>query len=264
MEFRDILEGGRLDNSLGPYPWTQYRGYELPRRRKASPPPDENTLAGMDLDDNEAENDQPTSPPSSSDSETIGSWASDEVNDELNVLAEDNKTFNWDAWRADQAFEKAIADLEEVERKAPTVYDPDEVVSLVTEFYELMVNMGHWPLDALFYPPHSINIPFGKELGYDDAVLDLMQKLPYVDPRCNRHGTYVVNETIFANYTSDEDLERGRHPSWGNKDEPRIEGHMLAIAYPASLYGWLILLDTKLGMLDMRPLNNIADRFRSD
>ena len=104
-------------------------------------------------------------------------------------------------------------------------------------------------LTNISYPPHSINVELGKELGYDDDVLDLMQKLPYV----NRPDHWwdrkdIWDDTDFADYRLEDYLRIvGRRPFWRFNDEPCIESHILPIAYPHRNYGWLMLLDTKLG-----------------
>src|ERR1700761_9365495 len=45
----------------------------------------------------------------------------------------------------DKTLESEVASLVEAEEKSTSTYNPDDVVALLTEFYELMVSMGHWP-----------------------------------------------------------------------------------------------------------------------
>ena len=39
---------------------------------------------------------------------------------------------------------------------------------MITQFYQLLVEMGHWEPEHIVYPPHAINITFARELGFDE------------------------------------------------------------------------------------------------
>ena len=261
MEFRDYIHNGgcKLDDTLGAWPWTQYRGFVPLHKRPAPPPPDTNEFEHMDLDEDESGSDYelPEGSPKSDESADIGNFEAEDSDqlealveeDEVKGLVDETEGWDWNKWRDQQVFDRAIAELEAIEKFAKESYDPDEVVSLITEFYALLVEMGHWPLGTIGYPPHAINVELGKELGYDDHVLVLMQKLPYVNRHENRWESYagqIVDNTRFADYRQENDLTiNGRCPYWG--EGQYIESHMLPIAYPCGNHGWIILLDTKLG-----------------
>lgn len=245
----------RPGDDLGAWPWTQYRGIGPQSKRVISPPPDKSGFSLMDLDEDESGSDFELEYSSSDeDTDEITSSEEDETieEDEVNDVVDEEKNWDYDKWRKDQAFDAAVAELEEVERLAPAQYDPDETVSLVTEFYELLVEMGHWELGSVQYPPHALNFTLGKKLGYDDNVLGLMHKLPYYEGGERWGEGRIWDDTDFLNYRLDEHLEIGRHPSYyfadGEDYGAYIESHMLALAYPGSKYGWVLLLDTKLGM----------------
>lgn len=146
---------------------------------------------------------------------------------------------------------RQVAELVKAEQNAAAAYNPDEVVSLITQLYELLIAMGHWPKGSIQYPPH-INPPVNEELaaqlGYAPAVISLMQQLPY--SVSNDEEDYILGRTRFANYTDDEDLREGRHPSpyqW-IPDCPDLDPWLMPLMLP-NREGWNVMLDTNLGVI---------------
>ena len=98
-----------------------------------------------------------------------------------------------------------------------TTFNAREIASLVTEFYELLSQMGQFPPATIKYPPHlhpPINVKFAKSLGMAPQVVDLIQKLPYVES----NGRIWLFEGLFADFREDEDLESSRDPFGVNPD----------------------------------------------
>ncbi|KAJ7473999.1 hypothetical protein FB451DRAFT_1367044 [Mycena latifolia] len=149
-------------------------------------------------------------------------------------------------------FARRITELVKAEQKAAADYDPDEVVALVTELYELLVTMGQWPEGSLLYAPHTappVNEALAAKLGYDSAVISLMQKLPYVGPEANRYeDTPLISRTKLADYTREDDLREGRrpYPYRCYPDCPDLDPWLLPLALPGR-DGWNVILDTRLG-----------------
>ncbi|KAJ6569530.1 hypothetical protein B0H19DRAFT_697702 [Mycena capillaripes] len=150
---------------------------------------------------------------------------------------------------------RQIAELVKAEQDAAAAYNPDEVISLITQFYELLITMGHWPEGSLSYPPHTdppVNVELAVQLEYTPAVIALMQRLPYVSPQYNDGDEKyaIVSRTRFADYTRDEDLREGRHPyPYQYLDGcPEIDPWLLPLMLP-NRDGWHVMLDTNLGVV---------------
>ena len=98
-----------------------------------------------------------------------------------------------------------------------TTYNTKEIASLMTEFYELLSQMGQFPPATIKYPPHlhpPVNAKFAKSLGMAPQVVNLIQKLPYIES----NGRTWLFEGIFADFREDEDLESSRDPFGVNPD----------------------------------------------
>lgn len=146
-------------------------------------------------------------------------------------------------------FSEQIAALDAAEKEASASYNADEVVALLTEFYELLINLTHWT-GVVQKAPHTdckVNIDLGRELGYNEDVLKLMQRLPYVS-HDNLSERPVVPDSRFYNYTKERDLKRAKkHVGYDQYGAP-IDSWILPIVGPVNREGWSIVLDMKLGM----------------
>ncbi|KAJ7498132.1 hypothetical protein B0H11DRAFT_833147 [Mycena galericulata] len=149
---------------------------------------------------------------------------------------------------------RQIAELVKAEQAAAAAYDPDEVVSLITQFYELLIEMGHWPEGSLRYPPHtnpSVNEELAAKLGYSPSAISIMQRLPYSTVAASHSDqSYILGRTRWADYTSETNLREGRHPypygvlyGW-----PDLDPWLLPLMLP-NRDGWNVMLDTKLGVV---------------
>lgn len=139
--------------------------------------------------------------------------------------------------------------LDKSEKEAAAAYDPDEVVALLTEFYELLVQIAHWPLGAVQKAPHTnpkINAELGKELGYDETVLELMEEIPYVTNEASQHKR-IIPDSFFYNYTNERDMRRAKKHSGYDMYEAPIDSWILPLAGASNRDGWSVVLDTRLG-----------------
>ena len=152
----------------------------------------------------------------------------------------------------EENMQKELSLLHAAEKDGAAAYNSDEVVGLLTEFYELLVEIAHWPLGSVQKAPHMdppVNIQLGKELGYDEAVLQLMQRLPYPKDM-SRSLNKIVPDSFFYDYTKERDLKKARkHVGYDNdKYGTPIDSWILPLVGPSNRDGWSIVLDTRLGM----------------
>ncbi|KAF7343481.1 SWIM-type domain-containing protein [Mycena venus] len=153
-------------------------------------------------------------------------------------------------------WDRKIVDLIKAEQDVAAAYEPDEVVSLITQLYKLLVTMGHWPEGSLRYPPHTdppVNEELAVQLGYTPAAVSIMRQLPYVSSNIN--GWYddkyeIVARTRIADYTNDHHLKEGRRPyPYEYLDGcPDLDPWLLPLMLPKR-YGWHVMLDTNLGAI---------------
>ena len=131
-----------------------------------------------------------------------------------------------------------------------TTFNARETASLMTEFYELLSQMGQFPPATIKYPPHNhppVNVKFAKSLGMAPQVVDLIQKLPYIEST----GRIWLFEGIFADFREDEDLESSRDPfgvipdGWSYYSErgPYMRPWQVALNAVGN-HGAVLLLDT--------------------
>ncbi|KAF4638059.1 hypothetical protein G7Y89_g19 [Cudoniella acicularis] len=253
-----FVTGDDPERLLSAWPWLQIRGVLPPRLRPPPTPPDPDAFSNIIFNaEEEDEEIDLTYEPSETSSEEFASDFS-EVSPELTpdltpseISDLRNETWMSEEWCAQKVLENEILALEELEDLAPTLYDPDEVVSLITEFYELIIKMGPWPKSALHYAPHTsppIDREKAKELGFDEKVIDLMEKLPYLDWPATCISR-VIPESDFADYRNSWDLQQARKMFFPIDDWSMIESHMLPLVKPSTWYGRMIVLDTKLGVI---------------
>ncbi|KAJ7630422.1 hypothetical protein FB45DRAFT_915447 [Roridomyces roridus] len=149
---------------------------------------------------------------------------------------------------------RQIAELVKAEQDCAAEYDPDQVVSLITQLYELLAAMGQWSEDSIRYPPHldpPVNEELATQLGYTSSAIDLMKRLPFIVHEANDFDhTYIIGRTRCADYTDEGDLEEGRHPyPYQYLDGcPKLDPWLLPLMLPTR-DGFQVILDTKLGVV---------------
>lgn len=63
-------------------------------------------------------------------------------------------------------------------------YNEETIVSLIKEYYSLLVSLAYLHASQVIHPPpssHAINELLCNQLGLDAAVISLMKKIPYID-----------------------------------------------------------------------------------
>lgn len=67
-------------------------------------------------------------------------------------------------------------------------YNEDLIISFITDFYDLLINIGYLPSDSVIFPHatcHRINIALCESLHIDPAVISLMKRTTYTNHRVN-------------------------------------------------------------------------------
>ncbi|KAJ7185484.1 hypothetical protein C8R46DRAFT_1185205 [Mycena filopes] len=247
-----------------PWPWAQpsiLATTAEEARMRADPWLDRDLGEDDDSSDSDyAFSDRSSNPSSDSSDEETTSEEEDTVSDaEREYIIADAKT-GWPTWGtpSERALDQQeeldikIAELVKAEQDSAAAYDPDEVVALITQLYELFINMGHWPEGSLRYAPHTdppVNEALAAQLGYAPAAIALMQRLPYLAWSENQsvHDS-VLPRSRFADYTREKDLEEGRrgYPYQYIEGCPEYDSWLLPIVL-SGRDGWHVMLDTKLG-----------------
>lgn len=66
-----------------------------------------------------------------------------------------------------------------------TLYSEETIVSLINEFYSLLVSLAYLRPSQIIYPPpgtgHNMNEKLCSSLNIDVAVISLMKRFPYID-----------------------------------------------------------------------------------
>jgi hypothetical protein len=168
--------------------------------------------------------------------------------DEVKDLARDVEENQWpsspmpsEKERAEEKkFEQELQILDVAEKEAAAAYNPDEVVALMTEFYEVLVKLALWPEGVIQNPPHTnpaVNVKLALELGYDPAVVELMQKLPYVKDEANQNEKRIIPDSFFENYTQERYVRGAKKHQDYDRYEAPIDSWILSLAGPSNRDG---------------------------
>ncbi|KAF8211600.1 hypothetical protein K438DRAFT_1928916 [Mycena galopus ATCC 62051] len=247
-----------------PWPWGQpsiLATVAEEKRRQA------NFWLDAELGDDDSDSDyfpsesSETDPTSGSDQETSTSSSDEDISEsEVAYVRADALTGQWSSptlslkeLEEEEELAREIAELVKGEQDTAAAYNPDEVVSLITQFYELLITMGHWPEGSLRYPPHMdppVNEALAVQLGYAPATIALMRRLPYLDRKFNSNRYEIIARTQFADYTREKCLREGRHPYPYRyiPDCPEIDPWLLPLVLP-NRDGWHVMLDTRMGSI---------------
>ena len=129
-----------------------------------------------------------------------------------------------------------------------------EFVKAVTAFYQLLITIGHWPLDSISLPPATgwdstaINVSRAQELGYSDRAIELIRHLPYPNEEVYyREECDVLGECTVLNLKSHRDLERAR--DFGYEKDVPLEGSLFLIMSHRVPSGIDVAINVDTGML---------------
>lgn len=97
----------------------------------------------------------------------------------------------------------------------------DEIATSLTHLCTLLVSMGYIKDSEVNWAPHTnppLNTARCHELNYDDAAINLLQKIPWPTA-----GT-IFHDSIVVDYGNDDELELSRDPVNYMIDEPEEIG----------------------------------------
>jgi hypothetical protein len=107
----------------------------------------------------------------------------------------------------------------------------EEVAALMTEFYELLAEMGYYEPEKIDRAPHanpSINKNYAAELGFSPKAIEMLEKLPYLNNDHDfwwSHGDGDAEFLLFGTFIDfrvDENLQGNEDPLyalWGQGDD---------------------------------------------
>ncbi|KAF7954583.1 hypothetical protein EAE96_005703 [Botrytis aclada] len=67
------------------------------------------------------------------------------------------------------------------------IYDQQEIVTLITQYYELLAKIHYFPTSYIKYAPHDppIDLDLAKSFDLEPQVIELLQALPYIEGYSN-------------------------------------------------------------------------------
>jgi hypothetical protein len=103
---------------------------------------------------------------------------------------------------------RAYADFLEAYENFRYPQSKEEVVEVMTEFYELLSEMGYYDLDIIERALHqrTINHTIALELNYSANALEIMDMLPYLNLRDKGEGAWTHDSNVFILYGEFADL----------------------------------------------------------
>ncbi|CZR60775.1 uncharacterized protein PAC_10671 [Phialocephala subalpina] len=95
-----------------------------------------------------------------------------------------------------------------------TPFDPRDIATLLSNYYQLMARMRYFSPDCIKYPPHDppIDVEFAKSLDLEPQVIELLQVLPYVEG-LNNEDEFILSGS-FADMRQKSVLEQSRDPDY--------------------------------------------------
>jgi hypothetical protein len=138
-----------------------------------------------------------------------------------------------------------------------------DLATSMLRFYNLLVSMGHWPLNSLHTAPHQDlgrDTTLSQRLGFSPSAISVIQSLPYPsEDIIYDHDRAIFERTRILNLTDPEDLESSGYPT-GDMDDPPLPAHLLTLMIPRAAEGSIVLLDTEAGAIYHYPEDIIGKR----
>lgn len=147
-------------------------------------------------------------------------------------------------------------------------YDEAKIVSLLKEYYALLVSLSYLHASQIINPPpsgHVVNESLCTQLGLDDAVVSLIKKIPYIDgpysdgeldEDASAYGCMLFpgswRGSLAYSFLRDEDISESRDPEADGTEGLRLNyllSHDVALAHNLR-DGMTLVLDTKASMDD--------------
>jgi hypothetical protein len=103
---------------------------------------------------------------------------------------------------------RTYSDLKEAYENFKHPQSKEEVVGIMTEFYELLAEMGYYDSDIIEGAPHQhgINRTLAQELKYSTEAIEMMDLLPYLNIMEKGEGTWAADLNVFLLYGEFADL----------------------------------------------------------
>ncbi|KAF7925816.1 hypothetical protein EAE99_005851 [Botrytis elliptica] len=94
------------------------------------------------------------------------------------------------------------------------VYDQQEIVTLITQYYELLAKMRYFPASYIKYAPHDppIDVELAKSFDLEPQVIMLLQALPYIEGY-NNEDEFILGGS-FADMRDLEVFTQSRDPGF--------------------------------------------------
>ncbi|KAM0160359.1 hypothetical protein ACHAPG_003019 [Botrytis cinerea] len=98
------------------------------------------------------------------------------------------------------------------------VYDQQEIVTLITRYYELLAKMRYFPASYIKYAPHDppIDVDLAKSFDLEPQVIELLQALPYIEGYSNE-DEFILGGS-FADMRSLDVLMQSRDPGFASPE----------------------------------------------
>ena len=139
-------------------------------------------------------------------------------------------------------------------------YNEETIVSLITEWYTLLISLAYLHPTQVIYPPHDIKERLCRSLGIDDSIISLMRKIPYVDgpyadvqkregldEGATVYGCHVFPGSMGYSFLRDDDIIESRDPENDGIGGVRLNyllSHDVALSH-CLRDGMILILDTK-------------------
>lgn len=124
-------------------------------------------------------------------------------------------------------------------------YSREEVISVIQDFYELLIKLPYIPPTALLLPPKEgwsgVNVQELRRRGKTEEVIEFLQHLPYLRAPGPNQRWLIGPGTIEIAYCDGEVYEE-----WIDDVQP-IPGHCIWLTDHDSRNGLSLLLDAKTG-----------------
>ncbi|TGO50866.1 hypothetical protein BCON_0174g00120 [Botryotinia convoluta] len=98
------------------------------------------------------------------------------------------------------------------------IYDQQEIVTLITQYYELLAKMRDFPASYIKYAPYDppIDVDLAKSFDLEPQVIELLQALPYIEGYSNE-DEFILGGS-FADMRDLEVLMQSRDPGFASPE----------------------------------------------
>jgi hypothetical protein len=154
-----------------------------------------------------------------------------------------------------------------------TLYNEETIVSLINEFYSLLVSLAYLRPSQIIYPPpgtgHNINEKLCISLNIDVAVISLMKRIPYIDgpyedvqklegfdEEASAYGCHLFPGSRGYSFLRGDDIVESRDPENDGVEGVRLNyllSHDVALSH-CLRDGMILVLDTKASILPLKLL----------